>query len=459
MRLHTRLYLHFLLVLGVAGVTAAVIFAIGHRGPPARELGERMARHAAALAAEGWPEPARVQARLGPLHRDLGVAATARDLAGRVVAAGGTELPPLAAEADARVRAGATVASARRWAAGAPIHHPPGGPVVGTVVVSSRQRPGGGRGLQPLLALAAALVAVGVATRPLARRISRPVERLTEAARRLGAGDLAHRVPPPPPGRWRRPRHGGELEELTGAFNEMAERIERLVAGHRDLLANVSHELRSPLARVRVALELLPRTAESEGRLRDLEADLGEVERLIDDLLTTSRLEATGRATATTAVDARALLETLAARAARDPRGAGDAVRVAPGPAVTVRADPTLLERALWNLVDNALKHGAPPVTLEAAVVGGEARLAVVDAGPGIPAAERPRVLEPFYTRDRARTPAAGARGYGLGLTIARRVAEAHGGRLTIEPASTAGGEERGCRVSIMLPTEGPAGP
>src|SRR5262249_59439613 len=131
----------------------------------------------------------------------------------------------------------------------------------------------------------------GAPAAPLARRISRPVERLTEAARRLGRGELAYRVPEGGPAgspRWWR-RHRGprvdELRELTRAFNDMADRVERLVAGQKELLANVSHELRSPLARIRVALALLARDGESEARLRDLESDLAALDPLIAHLL------------------------------------------------------------------------------------------------------------------------------------------------------------------------------
>src|SRR5262249_41969339 len=121
---------------------------------------------------------------------------------------------------------------------------------------------------RPIAMVALALLVVGLATVPLARRISRPVDRLTEATRRFGGGDLAYRVPV-------RSRGDDELARLSRAWNEMAERIERLVVGQKELLANVSHELRSPLARIRVALELMrssmgggsppPRRAELDG--------------------------------------------------------------------------------------------------------------------------------------------------------------------------------------------------
>ena len=254
-------------------------------------------------------------------------------------------------------------------------------------------------------------------------------------------------------GLWR--RRTDELGALTRAFNDMAERVERLVHGQQELLANVSHELRSPLARIRVALALLPRDGDTEGRLRDVETDLGELDRLIEDVLTTARLDATGLPRHPVAVDVAALLAELRERAAHDPAAAGTRVEVAPGPAPDLTADPALLKRALWNLVENAAKYGAPPITLAARRDGEAVRLSVTDWGEGIAPAERERVLAPFYRLDRARTPSAAGEaphGFGLGLTLARRVAEAHGGRIVIEPAAVRDGRDEGCRVTLVLP-------
>src|SRR5262249_55681014 len=149
------------------------------------------------------------------------------------------------------------------WFAAAPLRDPRTGAVVAIVEASAHPRLSWHNLLRPAVAACAVLLLVAAATRPLARRISRPLERLTAAARRLGGGDLAARAPGVELGAgsrgWlRRSRHVDELVALTGAFNEMAERIERVVRGQKELLANVSHELRSPLARIRLALELVP---------------------------------------------------------------------------------------------------------------------------------------------------------------------------------------------------------
>jgi signal transduction histidine kinase len=461
-RLYARIYLHFLGVLFVVGVAASVVFAVGQRSAFQRLVTERMARHVGALAAETLGDPTALDRRVRQLHEDLEVDVTVRDLEGRVLAAAGAPLRPLDGAERAELAAGRPVSRGGPvWFVAAPMRAPDGQAVAGVIEVSTPRRLRSAVWWRPGLTVALVLLIVGLAAAPLARRISRPLERLTEAARRLGRGELSYRVPLDGVGRWRRHRRVDELRELTTAFNDMAERVERLVAGQKELLANVSHELRSPLARIRVALALLPADGASGPRIAEVERDLAELERLIDDVLTTTRLEATGRPPSVAPVDVPALLAGVAARAAHDPATAGRAVRVSDGPALVLEADGALLRRALWNLVENAAKYGAPPITLDARRDGDRVELAVTDAGPGIPVAERERVLAPFYRGDRARTPASDAAsppGFGLGLTLVGRIAEAHGGRITIEPAASSGDGEHGCRVTLVLPAR-PARP
>jgi two-component system, OmpR family, sensor kinase len=460
MRLHSRVYLHSLGVLIVVGVATSLVFALVDRGGPFREMGERMARHAAALAAERLGDDAALVRRLDGLHRTLDVDVVIRDLDGRVVAEAGRRPAPPRPDALAAARAGQVVTRARPIPyALAPVRDASGA-VVATAEVSSSRPPGPSRLLRPLLMVAVVLLVVGVATRPLARRLSRPLERLTSAARRLGGGDLGARVTLPAGRRpwWRRHSPADEIVQLTGAFNEMAERVERLVRGQKELLVNVSHELRSPLTRIRMGLALLPSDAASAARLGDVERDLAELERLIDDVLASARLESTGLPARLGEVDLRAMLAELAERASHDPLVSGRLVRVELGAALTVVADEALLRRALWNLIENAAKYGAPPIVLAAERTGDRVSLSVTDAGPGIPAASRQRVLDPFTRLDAARTPGTvGPSGFGLGLTLARQVAEVHGGTITIAPAEVVDGIERGCRVVLTLPAGEPA--
>ncbi len=468
-RLHSRIYLHFLGVLLVAGLVASAAFAVGTRGGVFREIAERLVRHVVSLTAERFADPSALAERLRQLHADLDLDVVARDLDGRVVAAAGRTLPPLSDAQAAEVRGGKVIVDARpAWRAVAPLRDARTGAIIGTIEIATRRRFTGPHLLLPALGVAATLLVVAAATRPLARRISRPIERLTEGARRLGAGDLGYRVPDPPePGRtgpssliWRRwtppwRRASDELAELTRSFNDMAARVERLVRGQRELLANVSHELRSPLARIRVALELLPQEGETGRRIGDIEADLGELDRLIEDVLTTARLDATGLPMRLAPVAPDELLAQIAERARQDPVVGGREVRVLPGASEPIIADGGLLRRAIWNLVENAAKYGAPPITLTASRAGDRVSFSVTDDGPGIAREDRERVTMPFYRGDVARTPGGPGeppRGVGLGLTLAKRVAEVHEGALVIEAARVADGRERGCRVTISIP-------
>ncbi len=497
-RLYTRIYMHFLLLLLVVGLSTSAVFSLGQRGAFWREFSERMSRHLSAALAERFNDDDARRAAVTRLHEDFEIELTVRDLDGRVMAAGGPPLPPLGRDELLTLKAGQDLVRQHPYSVAAPIRDVRTGTMVGFIDVAPPRRLRALRGaglVRPLGAVALVLLLVGVLTAPLARRISHPVERLTEATRRFGAGDLTYRIPvpsrcePPAPGRhpgrrmgrhpgrphgwrhgwhhsWHPGHHHGfhphpqfdQMQELVQAWNDMAERIERLVRGQKELLANISHELRSPLARVRLALELLPRDPASEGRLREVEADLGELERLISDVLMTSRLSATGLPTQPQPVELGPLLEQVAERADHDPLTAGKDVRIDAAPELVIEADAGLLRRAIFNLVENAAKYGAAPIVVSAQRGEGDTvEIAVTDEGEGIAAGDRERVFEPFFRVDKARTPSANApQGFGLGLTLARRVAEAHGGTIAVAAARTLGGRELGCRVTLRLPLSAP---
>jgi len=471
-RLHTRIFFHFLAVLAAVGLVTMVVFATGWRSQFPRTITERLLTYGAAEVAEHFDEPQGRDRTIAKLADKLGVDITVRDPAGRVLATRGGQLPPLG-EAE-RADAGHGVIflhHGANWFVAGPIVDSNTSELRGLFEATPVKRFHPPSPLRPLLAAALALLLAGLLSVPLARRISRPVELLTDATRRFGDGDLSARVPVgpprpqpgplgrldcPPPRRFgHRHRRVDELDELSRAWNDMADRVERLVRGHKELLANVSHELRSPLARMRMALELLPRRPEDELRVRDIEGDLADLDRLIEDVLTASRLEATGLPAHLGPVEIAPLLAGLAERARLDPVVAGHEVRVECEGAPVIVADGALLRRALWNLVENAAKYGAPPLTLSARAAAGGLELAVSDEGRGIAPADRQRVLDPFERIDRARTPSAAGqphRGFGLGLTIARRVAEVHGGSIRIEPARVESGAEVGCRITLSLP-------
>ena len=454
-RLFARIYLHFLGGLLVVAIAVSLLFAFTARGAFVQESSGRTSRHVASLVGETFGDRPALARRVQQINKDLELDLVVRDLQGRVLAGAGAERPTFTAEQLAQVRSGLRMVQPDpEWSVASPVRDPKTAAVIGTVETTAHRR-ARWRGLtRPAMMLGLMVVMFAGAAALLARRISRPLERLTAAVRRLGTGDLAARVPLDQRTWWRRrpPSRGDELAELTQAFNDMAERIERLIAGQNELMANVSHELRSPLTRIRVALELLPRDEEADARLHDVEADLDELERLIEDVLTTARLDATGLPPHPSRMDARQVMADLAERASRDPATAGLTVSLGGSASVECVADPALLRRAVWNLIENAAKYGAPPITLAAEREGSDVVLSVTDEGAGIPPEERERVLAPFYRLDKARTPEGPTHGFGLGLTLAHRVAEVHGGRIVIGPANGQGGREHGCRVSLILP-------
>jgi signal transduction histidine kinase len=461
-RLYTRIYVHFVGVLIVVALVSSAIFAVGWRGAFARNFTERLARLGSSLVAREAGDPKRRDRMIRHLADELDLDVTYRDAGGRALVVIGHELPAITPAADDELRRGPTVRGrGRAFFVAAPVRDPSTGDVIGALQATParRFRPGILLVLWPGITMAAVLLAIGILVAPLARRLSRPVERLTEASRRLGQGELDYRVRLDEDRRRRRrphPRRADELTELTRAWNEMAERIARMVRGQRELLANVSHELRSPLARMKMALELLPETEANRARVADLQQDLGELERLIDDVLTTSRLDATGLPAHVERVALAPLFAALVDRAASDPLTASAPVRVEAVEVEALDGDPALLRRALFNLIENAAKYGRPPITLAARrTADGRVALSVTDEGEGIPEADRARAFEPFARGDAARTPTPrpGARGgFGLGLTLARRVAEVHGGSATLADARPTA--PRGCVATLILPVD-----
>ncbi|ATB43286.1 two-component sensor histidine kinase [Cystobacter fuscus] len=265
-----------------------------------------------------------------------------------------------------------------------------------------------------------------------ARTLAVPLQKLAAAARSLGEGNLSTRV-----GLRRR----DELGQVSDAFDEMAERITHLLRSQKELLANVSHELRTPLARIRVALDLANEGDAVLAResLADIAEDLGELERLVDDVLTTARLDLTTTQTPGATpplrlerVETRALMDKAAARfRASRPEHTLDVRMDSTLP--ELEADPVLLRRALDNLLDNAGKYSEPHTTvrLSARRTDHGLEVEVADQGIGIDAKDMEQLFTPFFRSDRSRARRTG--GVGLGLALARRIVVAHGGSLSLE--------------------------
>lgn len=270
--------------------------------------------------------------------------------------------------------------------------------------------------------------AITIAIAATTRRMHRDLERLADTAHAIGQGDLQARARLDP---------AGPLAELPGTLDDMADRIERLLEVQRETLLGVSHELRTPLARLQFALELVADAEDRDERAAEVErmqGDLAQLDRLIDELLAYLKLEAG----VDTPVAAAVPILPVAREVARDAVALRADVTCAleVDAAVAARIEPRLLRRALRNLVGNALRHAKRRVVVRASG-NGHVRVEVEDDGPGVPAGERERVFLPFTRLDdaRGRDP----RGSGLGLPIARRIARAHGGDLTVEDAPGGG--------------------
>ncbi len=271
--------------------------------------------------------------------------------------------------------------------------------------------------------LLAGMVPLALGASWIASRSLRPVQTAREAMARIAAGDFDHRLDVEGP---------GELRQMAASFNAMAEEVTRRMRAERELMAGISHDLRTPLTRVRLELELLRDAGAPEARIDAAEHDIEEVERLIAELLELSRLELGQVAVDRRPTDLRALVEEVAADLGQpvELRGEGAA-----------EVDPRLLARAVANLLSNAARH-APGARVTVTVAPG--RLVFEDDGPGVSDEELPRLFDPFWRGGTGRRRPEG--GLGLGLMIVRQVAGLHGGAVRAERR-----EEGGLRVVLEL--------
>lgn len=324
---------------------------------------------------------------------------------------------------------------------------PPGPPGPGRRAQSWMQTPMGFAWLLGLVALAVALGAY-----PIVRRLTKRLEALQKGVERWGDGDLSTRLPV---------QGQDEVAFLAARFNAAAERVQTLMQSHKALLANASHELRSPLARIRMGLELLGTAGASSAQRAEMARSIEELDQLIDEILLASRLDMRD------ANDASALGPTeevdLVGLAAEECARTGADLDIAPGISpVLVQGHARLLRRLLRNLLENARRYGAA-----AGDQGGHAadvrlcierhtapdlpaatqwRISVEDRGPGVPEDQRERIFEPFY-----RLPGASERegGVGLGLSLVKTIAQRHGGQVHCE--ARPGG---GARFVVCLPAD-----
>lgn len=298
-------------------------------------------------------------------------------------------------------------------------------------MISAKEIP---RGLAfPFIGIAGFILLILAMSFMTIRWIMSPVKVILQGVHKISMGDLKYRI--------KTRRRSGEFEMIGNTFNRMADGLEKMVASKEQLLRDVSHELRSPLTRVGVAVDLM-----GDEKLKvSIKEDLRKMEELVSEILESYRLKEGAASLRKSPTQMKELLEIVVA----DYKDAAPGVQLAEVADVTLQVDAMQIERVLRNLVENALKYARPdskPVVVSLTKAREEYVITVVDHGAGIDPKDLPHIFEPFYRADAARSP--GKSGFGLGLAIAKSIVEAHDGELSAE--STLG---QGSCFTIRLPS------
>ena len=402
-QLQRRIFRWFGASILATGITVGLVSALVWR----RDSGYPRAVSAAqafvgARFAEVFDDPLRREALARELSAALDGSVVVRDVGGAVLVTSGAEPCSRPAFKGPIERAGVALGSIEMC----PAPH--------------RLRGAGGA----IAAILAACAALWAASGLIARRLSRPIVELARAARDFGDGKLDARIGLE---RCRRPHPHDEVAMLTQAFNDMAGRIERQVLAERELLASVSHEVRTPLARIRLLTELTRDGRPMASSLDEIDAEVAEIDALVGALLANAKLDFG-------AVTREPIVAVDAARRALERAGL-PAQRLRAPARLEVMADPTLVARALANLIENARDHGGGLDELVVEQDADSVRLMAEDSGPGLPIGQEARVFEPFH-----RGPGAAEKGsLGLGLSLVRKIASAHGGTAFASTRSSGG--------------------
>lgn len=311
-----------------------------------------------------------------------------------------------------------------KWHSKIPVRR--GSRLLGHIEVCPDHHKRKGGGLAFLLALGTGVGTLWGLAWFLARRVTRPLAELERVARDIGRGNLDSRVQ-------LAQKEPGEVGRLAASIDDMASRIAKQIDDQKELLAVVSHEIRTPLARLRVIAELVRSELPDTKVVEQLEEEVLEIDRLVGELLASSRLEFAQ-------IDKRELVPKEIAERALERAGADvGRAKLQVDPELRFQADPTLLARALANLLGNAQKHAHGIEALEISQREQTLQFTVVDTGPGFAPEDLERAFEPFYGR---RQGASRARetSLGLGLALVRRIAIAHGGTAWAENRHSASG-------------------
>jgi two-component system, OmpR family, sensor kinase len=425
-------------------VTAAVLLAFTAMSTTERRRDVMLiSEHIVVDMAQRRADPANLRGDVDRLRPARKIKVSLYDPSGRLIAS--TAEPPLALPPLERLRELDTVPAIETepWVFVHAVRE--GDRVVAYGVARNQVPPSLGlllaRSLGLLLAFLAAIAVL------FARHLARPLQSVVDAAERFGRGDLSTRT---------RTDRRDEIGAVGRAFDHMADRVSRLIGSQQELMANVSHELQTPLSRIRVAVDLMSGgdASRAEEMLTEITQDLEELDALIDDVMTLARLDlfrAGAPALRHRLQRERVALGELLTRSCdrfRSLHSSHVVARDIPPGLPDIEADPVLLRRAFDNVLDNARKYspGRMTIRLGARPGPGIASITIEDFGIGIAAADLDRIFTPFFRADRSRSRATG--GVGLGLALTRRVIEAHGGH--IEVASVVG---QGTTVTIVLPT------
>jgi len=410
-RLQRRLFWWFGLT---TFMTCLVSFGVMHLTSPEahawRKDVERMQQFAAGRFAKVWDDPPARQELAGAVAQAFDAAVRLEDAQGKLLEKTGGEC--------------------KTESISIPISR--GGALLGTVHGCLNQSRGPHLG-GVLATLFAGFLTIWAATGKLARHLTRPLQDLTRVTREIGEGKLESRVRL----NW---SHRGEVGILAESINEMAKRIERQLKDQRELLAGVSHEIRSPLARLRVLAELLQGGTPSPDLHAKIEREVAEIDDLVGKLLASSRLDFG-------ALDLQVLCARDVALRALERAGLGPELLNDTSHEASVRGDATLLARALGNLLENAEHHAGGVVALALRADDTTVHFEVTDSGPGLSADALAHGFDPFFRGAQdGQTSSRGA--LGLGLSLVRRIARAHQGDASIQ--NRAG--QPGAIASLSLP-------
>lgn len=270
----------------------------------------------------------------------------------------------------------------------------------------------------------------------LSIRITRPLRHMSASMDRIASGEIEHRV---------EVKGRGEVERMGESFNSMADRVATMLRGSKELLAGVSHELRSPLSRIKLSVEMLREAGAREKHLSSIEEDIDSLDGMVDELLTASRLDLGTATIKRESIVLEELIEQGRQRLSTFPEAVHVDVAVEPED-LRVDVDLALGTRLIGNLLENAARYGEKsPVLVKARREGSRAVIEVEDRGPGVPEEALVALFQPFFRADTSRSRRTG--GAGLGLMIVRRAVEAHGGTVSASNA-----DEGGLVVTLDLP-------